>query len=151
MRRTIMRQGAPRQYAWRIASFLSFRETTFCTFSVTKNLVQPCAGQSGPVFSSEERSVGDVNLLLKLVDAIPFFAQIPIGAVKRMCTAMTYKSLHAGEVLFRQGDEGDSFYIVLSGRLQVNVVDEEVMVKKGGQVRAALVSSGDKDSYLGHV
>eukprot|EP00949_MAST-11_sp_MAST-11-sp1_P002619 g2619.t1 len=96
----------------------------------------------------EERSVGDVNLLLKLVDAIPFFAQIPIGAVKRMCTAMTYESLDAGEVLFRQGDEGDSFYIVLSGRLQVNVVDEEVMVKKkGGQVRAALVSSGDRDSY----
>jgi len=39
-----------------------------------------------------------------------------------LCQAMTVETFEAGEVVFRQGDEGDKFYVVLTGAVSVQVI-----------------------------
>lgn len=50
---------------------------------------------------------------------------------------------HAGEIIIRQGDVGDRFYIVKSGRVEISVRDE-----KGQRMVLAVLAKGD---YFGEI
>jgi hypothetical protein len=56
---------------------------------------------------------------LGLVQATPEFAPLPAMALERLASALTPRSLVAGEVVVREGDEADGFAIVEAGSLTV--------------------------------
>lgn len=92
-----------------------------------------------------------------------FFPGLPETMRHEIKTKMTWHKLNAGEILFHQGDAGDSFYILLSGRLQaivqINTPQENVVgeVVKGESVGEMALITGDprtatiravRDSFL---
>jgi len=40
-----------------------------------------------------------------------------------MCYSLHYENVDPGDVVFRQGDYGDKFYIILKGKVQVSIPD----------------------------
>jgi CRP-like cAMP-binding protein len=54
--------------------------------------------------------------------ANPLFAELDNQSFTRLLTSARLVDLSAGEVLFRQGDEGDALYVIAEGR--VGVIDE---------------------------
>ncbi len=55
------------------------------------------------------------NLLLK----IPLFADLPQEELDQILSALDIKKLFEREILFREGDPGEHFYIVMQGELEV--------------------------------
>jgi protease PrsW len=47
------------------------------------------------------------------------FAQLPPETIDRLLRELQPQRVHAGEVIVRQGDEADRFYVVRSGRVEV--------------------------------
>ena len=48
----------------------------------------------------------------------PFFSSVPLPALKKLLPKCDFVRIHSGEILFTQGDEGDSLYVVIYGRLR---------------------------------
>lgn len=63
---------------------------------------------------------------LALLRAIDLFAPLPQPAQESLAQALTPVRLAAGEVIFRQGDVGDRFYIVSDGEVEI-VADGQVV------------------------
>lgn len=82
----------------------------------------------------------DVTLLA----GVPLFGALPVDLLAHLAQAATTVSVGAGELLFRQGDQGDSLYVVRSGRVEVLVDDEVVRVHGRGEAfgELALISGG---------
>lgn len=57
------------------------------------------------------------------LQAFTLFRGLSVADLNRMAHAMTARRLNAGEVLFRQGDPGDSMFLVQRGRLRVFIHD----------------------------
>ena len=51
-----------------------------------------------------------------LVEGVPFLAVLPPAAIDDLAERLRPCELHAGDVLFREGDLGDGFYIIESAR-----------------------------------
>jgi MFS family permease len=62
---------------------------------------------------------------------IPIFAPLPLRTVELVATRLDRVELAAGADLFRRGDEGDRFYVVADGELEV-VLDEGAKVEGPG-------------------
>ena len=60
-------------------------------------------------------------LFTKIVHKINFFASMNMGLLEEILKRITYYQFEKGEKVCRQGDPGDSFYVVAEGRLSVNV------------------------------
>jgi MFS family permease len=58
---------------------------------------------------------------LSLLQQIPIFASLPAPTLERLASELEAVPAPAGSVVIRQGDHGDRFYIVESGRLKVTV------------------------------
>ena len=70
----------------------------------------------------EEAPAPEVSLRpAEVLDTGSLFAQLPLETRARVEAAATPARLRADEWLFRQGDEGDAFYVVRSGRVEVVV------------------------------
>ena len=70
-----------------------------------------------------------IKELLSFMREIPLFSIYEDQELTDLLQDVELKSLKAGEVVFEQGDEGESFYIVYSGRiriLQKNELNKEV-------------------------
>ncbi|MCO5179084.1 MAG: patatin-like phospholipase domain-containing protein [Candidatus Promineofilum sp.] len=61
--------------------------------------------------------------LLELLSASPLFGRLDRSALAEIADHLDEVSLAAGDVLFRQGDAGDSLYIVDRGLLEVRVAE----------------------------
>jgi MFS family permease len=57
---------------------------------------------------------------LELVSGVPMFAPLSLAVKERVAASLVPVSVAAGEVVVRAGDEGDRFYIVEQGRLDVD-------------------------------
>ncbi|WP_232668331.1 patatin-like phospholipase family protein [Pseudonocardia sp. TRM90224] len=82
-----------------------------------------------------ERTHGVAELLAD----VPLFADVDPAMLPRIVATATVVRLSAGEVLFREGEPGDSLYVVVSGRLEVtrsNGTDETFLAALG---RGAMV------------
>lgn len=79
-----------------------------------------------------------------------FFPDISTSTLKDIAEKMNWQKLSAGERLFQQGDAGDSFYVLLSGRLKAIVnegsPDEKVVgeILKGESVGEMSLITGEK-------
>ncbi|MBC6441003.1 MAG: Crp/Fnr family transcriptional regulator [Rhodospirillales bacterium] len=75
----------------------------------------------------------DVELLRK----IPLFAKIEPSKLKLLAFTAERLTFGQGDVLFRQGDEGDSAYIIIDGEADVLVATDT------GQVTVATLKTND--------
>jgi MFS family permease len=58
---------------------------------------------------------------LELLGALPMFAPLPAQTLERLASRLEPVPVPAGREVFRQGDQGDRFYVVDSGLLAVSV------------------------------
>jgi hypothetical protein len=56
---------------------------------------------------------------IALLRSIPLFAELPAPAVEGLAAALTPAEVPAGATLIRQGDEGDAYYAIAAGALDV--------------------------------
>lgn len=64
--------------------------------------------------------MSSVNLLSK----IPLFAGLPVQELDSLLSALDVRELEDREILFREGDPGEHFYVVLKGVLEVLMAEE---------------------------
>jgi CRP-like cAMP-binding protein len=67
----------------------------------------------------ENRTPGDVDLLVEVTSPIEFFQKHPRELVKELLAVTRYGRASPGEAIFRAGSVGERFYVVLSGTLAV--------------------------------
>jgi MFS family permease len=60
---------------------------------------------------------------LALIDRVPMFAPLSVAAKERLAAHLLPLAIPAGEVVIRAGDQGDRFYIVGDGELDIAVAD----------------------------
>eukprot|EP01048_Picozoa_sp_COSAG05_P003992 COSAG05_NODE_199_length_14500_cov_458.233456_1_plen_695_part_00 len=78
-----------------------------------------------------ERLGAQLQVVLELFNDTAFFKQLSLGSVKeQVCRSCTHVRLRNNELLFRQGDNADSFYIIVTGHVRV-VVGGKVLVVLG--------------------
>jgi MFS family permease len=58
---------------------------------------------------------------LALLNAIPIFRPLPPATLEQLASAVVPVHAAAGDVVIRQGEHGDRFYVVASGELDVDV------------------------------
>jgi MFS family permease len=56
---------------------------------------------------------------IALLRSIPLFAELPAPAIEGLAAALTPAEVSAGAILIRQGEEGDAYYAVATGQLDV--------------------------------
>jgi len=56
---------------------------------------------------------------LELLRGIPLFARLPLTALERLAEAMRPTPVAAGTLLVREGEPGNAYYVVASGRFEV--------------------------------
>jgi MFS family permease len=56
---------------------------------------------------------------LRILVSVPIFAPLPGGSIEHLATRLVPLRVEAGSMIVREGDEGDRFYIVAEGELEV--------------------------------
>ena len=56
---------------------------------------------------------------IALLRSIPLFAELPAPAIEGLAAALTPAEVPAGAILIRQGEEGDAYYAIAAGQLDV--------------------------------
>ncbi len=59
------------------------------------------------------------ELLLHAFRAVPLFAELDVPLLERLAGASEELAVHAGDVVLREGDVADAFYVVRAGLLEV--------------------------------
>mmetsp|Transcript_107361 Transcript_107361/g.309071 ORF Transcript_107361/g.309071 Transcript_107361/m.309071 type:complete len:830 (+) Transcript_107361:192-2681(+) len=67
----------------------------------------------------ESRSEDDVSNILHFASDVKFLQKLAETEVRPLCRAMTLEVFAAKDVVFKVGDEGDKFYIILTGSVSV--------------------------------
>jgi MFS family permease len=67
---------------------------------------------------------------LELVSGVPMFAPLSLAVKERVAASLQPVSVAAGDVVVRAGDEGDRFYIVGDGELDVDAAGAHATVRK---------------------
>jgi putative ABC transport system ATP-binding protein len=75
--------------------------------------------------------------IVAFLQKCPIFAQQPIAMLAEFAALMEHESFHPGEVIIRQGEVGDKFYIMESGTVDVS------STKNGHPSEKATLGSGD--------
>jgi MFS family permease len=60
---------------------------------------------------------------LDLIDRIPMFGPLSIASKERVASSLVPMAVSAGELVIRAGDEGDRFYIIGAGELDIDADD----------------------------
>jgi MFS family permease len=60
---------------------------------------------------------------LELLQRIPMFAPLPAPTLENLAASMQRLSFQAGDVVFNKGDEGDRFYVIDRGEVEIAVGD----------------------------
>lgn len=93
---------------------------------------------SGRLLSIDRSAEAPDAEILSVLRAIPFFAQLPAPAMERVMANVSRQEANAGELLIREGDHGDRFYVVVEGGVEVT---------RGGE-HVAELGAGD---YVGEI
>jgi hypothetical protein len=93
---------------------------------------------SGRLLSIDRHAEAPDAATLAVLRAIPFFEQLPAPAMERVMADVVRGAVAAGEVVIREGEGGDRFYVI---------VDGEAEVTRNG----AHVASVGPGSYVGEI
>jgi MFS family permease len=66
-----------------------------------------------------DRSTPGPAAELAVIDSVPMLTPLSLAAKEHLATALVPMSVAAGEVVIREGDTGDRFYIVADGELEI--------------------------------
>ncbi|MCD2440737.1 MFS transporter [Agromyces sp. SYSU K20354] len=77
-----------------------------------------------------DRSVGDLDVDVGLLQQVPMFGTLPLPAVEQLARGLEPVAVPAGRVVFTQGDVGDRYYLIESGEVDV-VGDGQVVATLG--------------------
>jgi predicted MFS family arabinose efflux permease len=58
---------------------------------------------------------------LDLLRSIPMFAPLPVPTLEILASNLTSTRVGAGQLVFRQGDSGDRFYVIGEGEIEITV------------------------------
>lgn len=53
------------------------------------------------------------------LEQVPLFQSLPKAELEHLARQMQIRSLHAGEILFREGDHGDHFFVIDNGEVEI--------------------------------
>lgn len=73
-------------------------------------------------------------LINKLQTNYPFFSEMgdkEVGQFLKLCKQENFKE---GDIIFREGDSGNDFYLIVSGEISIQVEENEVARIKQGQI-----------------
>ncbi len=66
---------------------------------------------------------------------VPLFAELPVHEIETLAASLRQHNYRAGTLLFREGDYGERFYIVLDGRIAIikalDTADERIVAERG--------------------
>ena len=71
------------------------------------------------------------SMELELVERVPMFAPLSIAAKERVASDLVPVEVFAGQQVIRAGDEGDRFYIVGDGALDIDTGDRHSTAHSG--------------------
>ena len=81
---------------------------------------------SGRLLSIDRSALAPDAEILRLLRAIPFFAPLPAPAMERVSKDVFPLEAAAGDLLIREGDRGDLFYVIVEGRVEITRAGEPV-------------------------
>lgn len=89
--------------------------------------------------------------LVNLLKTIEMFANLSADQLNKLAALFEEKTFRADEVIFKQGTEGDSFFIIQEGFVEIVVERERTLVNLGpGQIvgEMALVDRGTRSATV---
>ena len=57
--------------------------------------------------------------IIKHIGSIPFFEELPNGQIEDLSMIITDQVFDRGQIIFSEGDDGNGFYVVISGRVKI--------------------------------
>ena len=89
----------------------------------------------------EERKDKDFTLLAPILKEINFFKQRNMMSqdIAYLCQELQYEYFMKGECVFKYGDHGTKFYIILKGKVEIMVPDVEKRQRMLQQQMAAKI------------
>jgi len=75
--------------------------------------------------SEEEQPVLSIIERMIFLKRVPFFQSLPVEQLKAVAAICEEKTYKVGETIFREGDEGGSLYVVISGQVDVGLMNDE--------------------------
>ena len=91
------------------------------TLVVTGVLLPAVALPSWRALTRIDREVALPSERLALLRAIPIFSPLPEPVLDRLASELVPSDVPAGTTIFRRGDEGDRFYVIDEGAVEVHV------------------------------
>jgi hypothetical protein len=73
---------------------------------------------------SEERTSHDLFELMLFTSTMKIFEEIKMSKIhEELCKNIRLKNFEKGEIIFKQGDEGDNYYFILNGAVDLFIFD----------------------------
>ena len=110
--------------------------------------------------SSENEKNGQKNRMLMILERIPVFSDLSDSYKNMLLSISQKKTLDAGEVLCREGDESNAIFILLVGKLSVKITKSATVATINpigtigemgvftGETRSATVEAMEKSALL---
>jgi MFS family permease len=68
---------------------------------------------------------------LELIDLVPMFVPLSVAGKERIASKLQPHPVRAGEIVIRAGEEGDGFYLVESGELDIDAGGRHTTAQRG--------------------
>jgi MFS family permease len=78
-----------------------------------------------------DRSAPGPVARLSVIDCVPMLAPLSLAAKEHLATKLVPVSVRAGDVVIREGDPGDRFYVVADGELEITGQDLRATARAG--------------------
>jgi CRP-like cAMP-binding protein len=86
----------------------------------------------------------ELGVLAHMLRRVDFFSPLTVGQMEEVLPYIMVESFDAGETIFSQGEAGDAFYIVYTGKV-------EVWIKKGFLSFSKIVASLKPGDFFGEM
>src|SRR5216683_1504768 len=109
-----------------------------------------CAEEAVPGVSARLRRRLDLLTLDKTLKRASPFARLPDDTVWSLARQLETRDAQKGDVIVREGDEADSFYLVRTGRLEVKSGAKRLAVLQGGDSfgEVAILTGGRRNATV---
>lgn len=91
--------------------------------------------------------VKEALIICEFLKKVPLFAEHPPAMLTEFAERMTQESYENGQAIFREGDEGDKFYIIADGRVRVlrdDLPAEGIKLETGNFFGEVALLTGDQ-------